>query len=164
VGAVLVFVGLPAWSAYSAAPHFALYTNALGARHAGYFFPHDEFYDDGLREAIKFVCDNAGSGVTIAHETPATTRYYLERYGRRDLRSIAMSAKEFDPASINGPAYIIVQRGRTYFENRDKLGFIRTNFQKVHEVTINGLPAAEVFINRTAGDAVAEITRSTHEK
>ena len=29
---------------------------------AGYFFPHDEFYDDGLREAIKFVCETRAAG------------------------------------------------------------------------------------------------------
>ena len=87
VVAVGIFIGLPAWSAYSAAPHYALYTNALGANHMGFFFPHDEFYDDGLREAIKMVCDRAPSGAIIAHETPAVARYYLEKFGRTDLQS-----------------------------------------------------------------------------
>jgi dolichyl-phosphate-mannose-protein mannosyltransferase len=154
--AVLLFIGLPAWSAYSAAPHHALYNNAIGANHIGYFFPHDEFYDDGLREAIKFVCDTAPPGAIIAHETPATTRYYLERFGRTDLKSKTMSSPDFDPAQIPGPAYFIVQRGRTYFENRDKLAVIRTNFRKVHEVTIHGIPAAEVFVNQAAGYDVAD--------
>jgi transposase len=153
---VLLFIGLPAWSAYSAAPHYALYTNAIGARHVGYFFPHDEFYDDGLREAIKFVCNSAPPGAIIAHETPATTRYYLQRFGRTDLQSKTISSPDFDPAHIAGPAYIIVQRGRTYFENRDKLVVIRTNFRKVHEIAIRGIPAAEVFVNQAAGYDVAD--------
>lgn len=149
VGAtVAIFLGLPAWSGYSAAPHYALYTNALGANHVGYFFPHDEFYDDGLREAIKFVCDTAPQGAIIAHETPAATRYYLERFGRTDLQSKAISAPDFDVANISGPAYIIVQRGRTYFENRDKIGLVRGTFKKVYEVKANGLTAAEVFVNQ----------------
>jgi len=142
---VATFVGGPAWLAYASGPHYALYTNALAASKVGYFFPHDEFYDDGLREAIKFVCDSAPPGAVIAHETPAVTRYYLEQFQRNDLNSKAISAPEFEVVNISGPAYFILQRGRTYFENRDKLAFIRANFKKVHEVSVNGLTAAEVF-------------------
>ena len=140
-----VFLVIPGWLAYKAGPHYALYTNALAADKVGYFFPHDEFYDDGLREAIKFVCDTAPPGAIIAHETPAATRYYLEQFRRIDLNSKAISAPDFDVTKISGPAYFIVQRGRTYFENRDKLAFIRANFKRVHEVSINGMVAAEVF-------------------
>jgi hypothetical protein len=146
--AVLIFLGVPAWMAYSAGPHYALYTNALGTNKVGYFFPHDEFYDDGLREAIKFVCDTAPKGAIIAHETPAVARYYLGKFGRIDLNSKTISAPEFVPANISTPAYIIIQRGRTYFENRDKIALVRTTFKKVHEVSINGMTAAEVFVNQ----------------
>jgi asparagine N-glycosylation enzyme membrane subunit Stt3 len=142
---VAIVIGAPAWLAYKAGPHYALYTNALAADKVGYFFPHDEFYDDGLREAIKFVCDNAPQGAVIAHETPAAAHYYLEQFKRTDLDSRAMSVPEFNVTNIPGPAYFILQRGRTYFENRDKLVFIRANFKKVHEVSVNGLTAAEVF-------------------
>ncbi len=140
-----VFLGLPAWSACSSAPHFGLYTNALGANHIGYFFPHDEFYDDGLREAIKFVCDTAPPGALIAHETPAATRYYLEKFGRTDLNSKAISAPDFDVAQISGPGYVIIQRGRTYFENREKIEFVRANFRLIHEVKVQGITAARSF-------------------
>jgi hypothetical protein len=146
---VAIFVGAPAWIAYSAGPHYALYTNALGANKVGYFFPHDEFYDDGLREAIKFVCDTAPPGATIAHETPATTKYYLEKFGRVDLSSKAISAPDFDVTKISGPTYFMVQRGRTYFENQDKLASIRGNYQKIYEVSVNGMAAAEVFVNQS---------------
>lgn len=145
---VAIFVGVQAWIAYAAGPHYALYTNALGAGKVGYFFPHDEFYDDGLREAIKFVCDTAPPGAIIAHETPAATRYYLGQFRRPDLNSKAISAPDFEVTKISGPAYFIIQRGRTYFENRDKLVFIRTTFKKVHEISVNGMPAAEVFVNQ----------------
>jgi len=145
---IAIFVGVPAWIAYSAGFHYALYANALAADKVGYFFPHDEFYDDGLREAIKFVCDTAPRGTLIAHETPGVTSYYLEQFRRTDLNSKAISAPDFDVTKISGPAYFIVQRGRTYFENRDKLPFIRANFKKVHEVSINGMTAAEVFVNQ----------------
>lgn len=148
VVAALLFIGLPGLTAAAHGPHYALYTNALGAGKAGHYFPHDEFYDDGLREAIKFVCDVAPRDAIIAHETPAVTRYYLQSFGRQDLQSHPISAAGFDPRTLPSTTYIIVQRGRTYFENREKVQFVRANFTKVHEVFIEGLTAAEVFMNQ----------------
>ena len=147
VAAVVLFVGLPAWIAYANGPHYALYTNALAPGKAGYFFPHDEFYDDGLREAIKFVCEQAPSGATVAHETPGVTGYYLTQFGRPDLKSQAISSPDFDVRTAGGAVYVLVQRGRTYFENREELDHVRNNFQRIHEVTVNGATAVEVFVN-----------------
>ncbi|HKR60378.1 MAG TPA: hypothetical protein VJS64_11645, partial [Pyrinomonadaceae bacterium] len=144
-GAVIIFMLVPAAIAYSHNPHYALYTNALAADKAGYYFPHDEFYDDGLREAIKYVCDNAPPGAIIAQEAPIVARYYSAKYGRTDLHLHALSAPDFDPAKVSGPAYFILQRGRTYFENREKSAFIRANFKKVHETQVRGLTACEIF-------------------
>jgi len=145
--AVTVFILLSGWTAYAHGPHYALYTNALGAGRTGYYFPHDEFYDDGLREAIKFVSDVAPQHAIITHETPAVTRYYLKRFSRPDLNSQVISSTDFDPAKLAAPAYTIVQRGRIYFENRKKIDFIRHNFKKVYEVKIKEATAAEVFVN-----------------
>jgi hypothetical protein len=145
--AVAVFFALPAWTAFANGPHYALYTNALAPGKAGYFFPHDEFYDDGLREAIRFVCEAAPNGATVAHETPAVAGYYLASFGRQDLKSQAISSPDFDVRSVTGPVYVIVQRGRTYFENREELEYARANFQRIHEVKINGATAVEVFVN-----------------
>jgi hypothetical protein len=144
---VAVFVGMPALTAFANRPHYALYTNALAAGKEGYFFPHDEFYDDGLREAIKYVCEVAPAGATIAHETPAVVRHYLAAFGRTDLNSQTISSKEFDVRTATGPVYVIVQRGRTYFENRDELDHVRAHFQRVHEVKIGGASAVEVFLS-----------------
>jgi hypothetical protein len=144
---VLLFIGAPALIAFGHGPHYALYTNALGAGSAGYYFPHDEFYDDGLREALKFVTDTAEEEAVVAHETPAVARYYLSKFNRQDLQSVAMSGSDFDPARTAKPTYAILQSGRVYFENREKLSFIKSNFKEVHEVKINGLSAAEVYVN-----------------
>jgi len=143
---IVLFIAVPGWTAWASAPHYALYTNALAAGRAGYFFPHDEFYDDGLREAIQFVCQTAPPNAIVAHETPGVFRYYQEKFSRPDLQSYAISAADFDPQKVSGAAYIIVQRGRTYFENRDKVNFVRSAFKKVHEVKIDGITAAEVFV------------------
>ena len=145
--AIGIFLLVPTWIACSNGPHYSLYTNALAANRAGYFFPHDEFYDDGLREAIKHVCEQAPVGSTVAHETPGVVRHYLAAFDRRDLVSHPISAPDFNPANASGPVYVIAQRGRTYFENRDELDFVRSNFRKIDEVKIEGLSAVEVFVN-----------------
>jgi hypothetical protein len=143
---VAIFVALPALTAFANRPHYALYTNALAADKAGFFFPHDEFYDDGLREAIKYVCEVAPNGATVAHETPAVARHYLTSFGRADLKSRTISSNEFDARTAEKPVYVIVQRGRTYFENREELDHVRAHFRRVHEVKVEGVSAVEVFV------------------
>lgn len=146
--ALLIFVAWPAWTAYANRPHFAAYTNALGGGRVGYYFPHDEFYDDGLREAIEFVCRNAPPGATIVHETPGVVGYYLEKFGRTDLDSRALSARDFNLAEIQKPTFFIIQRGRTYFENQEKMKAVRATFEKVFEVKVQDTAAAEVYVAR----------------
>ena len=141
----LFFIALPAWMAYGAGPHYATYTNALGAGHAGYFFPHDEFYDDGLREAIKYVADHAPQNSSIVHETPGVARHYLQKFARLDLNSRVLSDPAFKFDETPRPAYIILQRGRTYFENHEKMWEARARGQKVYEGFVVGLSAVEVY-------------------
>ncbi|HEX8128730.1 MAG TPA: glycosyltransferase family 39 protein [Pyrinomonadaceae bacterium] len=141
----LCFVALPAWLAYEAAPHYATYTNALGFGRAGYYFPHDEFYDDGLREAIKYVAERAPEHAAIVHETPGVARYYLQKFKRADLNSRVLSDPAFHVDSAPRPTYIILQRGRTYFENRDKMNEARARGRKVYEGFVAGLSAVEVY-------------------
>jgi hypothetical protein len=140
-----VFVAAPAWAAFGAAPHYALYTNALAPRAAGYYFPHDELYDDGLREAIKLVAERAPQGATLATETPGVTRYYLERFKRTDLRPQTISDPQFDVTAAPAPTYVILQRGRTYFENREEMQAVRATFKPEQQIVIDGVAAAEVY-------------------
>lgn len=141
----LCFVALPAWLAYDAAPHYATYTNALGAGRAGYYFPHDEFYDDGLREAIKHVAEHAPARAVLAHETPGVARYYLQKFNRADLDSRVLSDPALRLDAAPRPAYVILQRGRTYFENREKMREARASGRKVYEGFVAGLSAVEVY-------------------
>jgi hypothetical protein len=145
---LLVFLALPAWSALSVRPHYAMYTNALGAGRAGYYFPHDEFYDDGLREAIEFIAARAPRGAAVVHETPGVVRHYLARFGRTDLDARVLSASDFEVDAAPRPAYFILQRGRTYFENRAKMDEVRSRFGKVYEGTVEGVVAVEVYESR----------------
>ena len=67
-------------------------------------------------------------------------------FQREDLKSHAISSKEFDARTADGPLYVILQRGRTYFENVEELDHVRANLRLVHEVKIDGAVAAEVFV------------------
>ncbi|MBC7911380.1 MAG: glycosyltransferase family 39 protein [Pyrinomonadaceae bacterium] len=146
---LLFFIALPAWAAYKSAPHYALYTNKFVSEStAGFYFPHDEFYDDGLREAIRYVCENAPQGAIIAHETPGVVRFYLQKFGRTDLQSRVLSDPSFniDPEQ---DTYIILQRGRTYFENQEKMNQALSLFPLVYASCLRrGLAAAEVYATK----------------
>ena len=151
---VVIFVALPAWTAYASGPHYALYTNALGRGYTAYFFPHDEFYDDGLSEAIQFVALRAPRNALIVTETPGAVRYYTEKFGRPDLESRVLSDPNF-VLPEQGPAYFILQRGRTYFENQSEMKEVRERFTLVYAGCIQGHTAAEVYAaSASANDAV----------
>ena len=145
VATLLLFAAWPAWTAYSSGPHYATYTNVLGGGRAGHFFPHDEFYDDGLREAIEFVAHTAPQGATIVHETPGVVGYYLEKFNRTDLQPRVLSDPNFKLGDASAPAYFVLQRGRTYFENREKMNEVRARFRKVYEGFVEDVTAVEVY-------------------
>jgi hypothetical protein len=144
----------PAWTAYASAPHYALYSNVIGQRYTAYFFPHDEFYDDGLNDAIRFVCNQAPSGATIVSETPGVVRYYLEKFGRTDLQSKVLSDANFSVPD-HGDVFIILQRGRTYFENQDKMKQVRERFPLVFASCIGEHTAASVYSAQPGASGVA---------
>jgi hypothetical protein len=143
--ALIIFIAWPAWTAYANRPHYATYTNALGSGRVGHFFPHDEFYDDGLREAIEFVCQNAPQGAAIVHETPGVVGYYLEKLGRTDINSRVLSDANFKLADAPRPSFVILQRGRTYFENEEKMKEVRASYKKVYEGLVENVAAVEVY-------------------
>lgn len=155
-GALLVLlIAIPAWTAYASAPHYALYTNVFGDRYTAHFFPHDEFYDDGLDDAIRFVCVNAPSGATIVSETPGVVGYYTEKFGRKDLQSKVLSDPNFFVPN-QGMVYFILQRGRTYFENQEKMKQIRERFPLIHASCVRGYTAAEVYSAQPGANAITQ--------
>lgn len=148
-----LFLALPAWTAHASAPHYGLYTNALGSGYTACFFPHDEFYDDGLREAIQFVCERSPQAAMVVSETPGVTRYYTEKSGRSDLQLRVLSDSKFVISDAQ-PAYFILQRGRTYFENQKKMKEVKGRFTLVYAGCISGHTAAEVYSSQ-AGTNIA---------
>ena len=150
---LLLVVIVPGVTAYASAPHYALYSNVIGNRYTAYFFPHDEFYDDGLREAIQFVAVNAPVGATIVTEAPGVVRYYTEKFGRTDLQARALSDPDYSVPD-QAPAYFILQRGRTYFENQEKMKQVRERFPLVYASCVRGYTAGEVYSAQTGVGAI----------
>ncbi len=140
----LVLIVVPAITAYASAPHYALYSNIFGDRFTARFFPHDEFYDDGVNDAIQFVCEQAPRNANIVSEVPGLVRYYTEKFGRADLQSRVLSDPNYTPAA-DTPTFVILQKGRTYLENQKEMKDVQAHFTLVYAGCIKGHTAAEVY-------------------
>jgi hypothetical protein len=141
----LVFLAQPLWAATKAGPYYSLYVNPLGFGHAGFYFPHDEFEDAGLRPAIFRICNEAPIGSAVGGEAPPLFAYYLQQCGRSDLRYFSLS----DPLR-EAPApstYVVVEDGRKYFDNIPLIRTIESEEVPVWTVAIDGVPAATVYRN-----------------
>lgn len=144
IGMGLVFVVLPAVSTARSAPIYSLYLNPLGMGRVGYYFPHDEFYDAGLREAIAVVCRDAPPNAVIYGEAPPVFRYYQRRFGREDLRYSQLSDTSRERPS-DPPAFVIAQDGRRYFENADYLDALAATRRPYATIKIDDAEAARVY-------------------
>jgi hypothetical protein len=122
----------------------SLYVNAFGRKRIGYFFPHDEFYDLGARESIRFIAETAPPGARMASEIPGVVEYYLERFNRPDIHSEIISQPRFS-LSQGRPDFVLLQRGRVYIENLENFNFIEKNFPIVQASVYESAAAARVY-------------------
>ena len=148
-----VFLIAPAVTMIESMPYPNLYLNAFGGGRVGYFFPHDEFYDLGARESIKYIAETAPPGAKMASEIPGVVEYYLERYNRPDIHSEIMSQPNFS-LSDGHPDFVLLQRGRLYLENQENFGYIEKNFPVVQSSTYQGAAAARVYLVGGEGQGV----------
>jgi hypothetical protein len=117
-GLSIVFLLTPTISMVLTAPFYSLYINPLvGKNKVGYYFPHDEFYDLGLREAVEYVAQVAEPNAIIANEAESVIIYYSKKFNRHDLKSEMMSNTNFK-FSNQVATYVLLQDGRRYFENK----------------------------------------------
>ena len=128
-----------------AAPHFRLFTNSIGGgtAWAGYYFPHDEFYDASMREVITEIAHRARPGARVASESPSLATYYAEREKRPDLICLSLS----DPEAVkqlNAGDFIIVARGRRYFSN-DAIIKSLNNYTPIAEFKLGVVPSAKLY-------------------
>lgn len=146
VATALVFVAVPAMTTAGVlrSSHPGLWLNSFGGSRTGFFFPHDEYYDLGARESIRYIAENAAPGARLASEIPGVVEYYLERYNRPDIRSEILSRTNLN-LNEGLPDFVLLQRGRMYFENREKFYFLEANYPVAQSSTYQGAPAAQVF-------------------
>jgi len=149
-----------------AAPHFRLFTNTLGggAANAGYYFPHDEFYDSSMREVISEIAKRARPGARVASESPSLTTYYAQRDKRSDLQCVSLS----DPEALGQLQvgdFVIVARGRRYFSNDTLLRELQTHKSDL-QFFLGEVRSADVYIvnDETLKVLAADSHRSTQIK
>jgi dolichyl-phosphate-mannose-protein mannosyltransferase len=129
-----------------AAPHFRLFTNVVGGgtEWAGYYFPHDEFYDASMREVIAEIAGRARAGAHVASESPTLAAYYAERVNRTDLVCVSLS----DPEAMKQLGvgdYAIVARGRRYFSNDAFITALRDHVTPVVESRLGVVPSVKIY-------------------
>ncbi|MBC8032139.1 MAG: glycosyltransferase family 39 protein [Pyrinomonadaceae bacterium] len=145
----------------SAAPHFRLYTNALGGGEAkrGYYFPHDEFYDASVRDVVYEIAKRAQPGAQVASETPGLASYYAGRANRPDLVFLSIS----DPqalAQLREGDFIVDARGRGYFSNEAIVSALQQAGAPTFTVSLGSVPSASIYwLDQRTKEVVAETAR-----
>jgi hypothetical protein len=149
VQAILVALVLlsSAWASARSMPHYRLYSNALGGERArrGDYFPHDEFYDASVREAVFEIARRAAPGARVASETPNLTTYYAGQMNRPDIVSVPLS----DPAAMRAMRagdFVIAARGRRYFSNDALLSALRESVAPAFSVALGSVPSIQVYV------------------
>ena len=133
-------------AAVHASPYFRLYLNYLGggANRAGYYFPHDEFYDTSMRDSLTQIARQAKSGAHVASESPSLAAYYANRLNRRDLVCVSLS----DPTALKQFTegdFVIAARGRRYFSNDGLLTTLRQMSVPTFRVNAGTVPSVNIY-------------------
>jgi hypothetical protein len=158
--ALLVVAGALSASLY-AAPHFRLYTNALGGgmSKAGYYFPHDEFYDASIQNVMSEISLRAAPGAKVASETPGLAEYYAQRAGRQDLVFVHLSDPNALPQLRVGD-FVVAARGRRYFSNEAVVAALQQSGPATFSVSLGAVPSADVYQLDQA--SLAAVVNSAH--
>ena len=154
----VIVLGFPALASAGVAPHFRLYTNALGggAARAGNYFPHDEFYDSSAGETVKEIVSRAPQGARVASETPTLISYYAQLAGRSDLVSISLSDREA-ARKLGAGDFVIVARGRRYFSNENVVNRLQEVSRPVATVMLGEVQSVRLYrLDEQSAGAVSE--------
>jgi predicted membrane-bound dolichyl-phosphate-mannose-protein mannosyltransferase len=129
-----------------ASPHFRLYTNSFGGgmAWAGYYFPHDEFYDASMRDVISEIVKRARPGARVASESPTLAAYYAQREHRSDLVCVSLSDPEALKQLTVGD-FVIIARGRRYFSNDVLINALHDHATPVAEFKLALVPSAKLY-------------------
>ena len=139
----IAFLAQPLWTAVKAGPFHSLYLNPLGLGRTGYYFPHDEFTDAGLRPTIFKICNEAPAGAAVGGEAQPVFAYYFHQCGRDDLHYFSLSDAHRE--TLPPSTYLVVEDGRKYFENISFIEAITSEQAPAWTTAIDGVPAATVY-------------------
>lgn len=140
------------------APHFRLYTNAFGGgmANAGYFFPHDEFYDASTRDAVYEIAKTARLGARVLTETPTVATFYAQRANRPDL-ICAMLSNPDELKKLTEGDYVVIARGRRYFSNEAVTNVIQQTDRPAFRLSLGSIPSTDVYlVDARLRDAIVE--------
>jgi hypothetical protein len=128
----------------SAAPFYSLQQNALGrlVSPPAARFP-EETYDYGVREAVRAISRVARPGAVIVSDASAVVAYYLDASGRRDVRSVSLSAEGLPSGAAE--VWVLVQDAHLYFENRTIVEMLRQQLLPWREIRMRGALAVQIF-------------------
>ncbi len=158
--AVIVITGSVIGS-IQAAPHFRLFTNSIGGgtERAGYYFPHDEFYDASMRETIATIAGRAQPNARVASESPSLASHYANISHRPDLICVSLS----DPSAVSQlrPGdFIIVARGRRYFSNDLLITTLNTHSTPIATLNLGPVPSVKIYrLDENSVDALSRTSR-----
>ncbi len=139
-------IGFPLWNSLSVAPYFRLFTNALGGgmAAAGFYFPHDEFYDTSTREIVADIAQRAKTGAVVASETPELFDHYADRIGRTDLIFFSLSDKA-KVAELKSGDFVVLAKGRRYFSNSGYFEYLGQSAIPTSTISILGVTSASIY-------------------
>lgn len=128
------------------APNQSLYVSSQGGGEArqGCYFPQDEIYDSGVREAVQALCKIAPQGSTVLGTVPAVFEYYTGVYGRTDLKFVAMP-KIAAPFPKDPRVYVLYQDYRRYLENNYFLDFAYSQLRPLYTGKMSGLDVVALY-------------------
>jgi hypothetical protein len=154
---VVVIIG-SVQAAALVAPHFRLFTNALGGGVAneGYYFPHDEFYDASMRDVMFEIAKRAKPNAQVASEVPILAEYYAQRANRADLVCVSLSDPNLLKQLKEGD-FVIDARGRRYFSNETLLNVLSHSGTPIFQATLGRPLSASVYeLDKTSQETVIE--------
>ena len=145
-GLAVIVVSASVVNSVQASPHFRLFTNSLGGgmNWAGYYFPHDEFYDASMRDVMAEIARRAQPGARVASESPSLATYYAQRAQRSDLVFVSLS----DPDAVKQLStgdFVIIARGRRYFSNDALITALRDGATPITEFHLGPVPSAKLY-------------------
>lgn len=145
---IIILLLSPILSIIHINPYYMLYVNIIGGgdKNQAKYFPHDEVYDAGMREAVEYIVTNSPLNSIIVSDSTEVVRFYAHKYNRQDLISLPISKSQFQQhCEPSNSLYIIDQKGRRYFENEKCFDYLYEHQYPIFRVWIRNVNTTNVY-------------------